>query len=142
MNFSVTNELFSDPIHLIFSAFLAEFDLANYVVPRAAKFGRTRCGFDQPAEFTQNQAERPRQIINIQPGGNDEVPCVLKKTWAAVNRVSKAAIFPDDLKEPRTHILAQNGIEQAERVTEFIVAGAGANSERELRLLSFFREQM
>src|SRR6185503_2875155 len=58
----------------------------------------------------------------------------MKRIDAAMNVVGQAFIFPHDLKQPRTHVLTKNRIEQPYGVAAIIVARACADSESNLRL--------
>ena len=76
------------------------------------------------------------------PAENVQHADVVEETQAAGNRIRQAAILADDLEEPRTHVLAEHGVEQPQREAPFVVPRASADAERELRLLGFFGEEV
>src|SRR5262249_20831958 len=62
-------------------------------------------------------------------------------TGAAVNGICKPPIFANNLKQPRTHILSKNRVQEAQCITTVIVAGASADAQRKLGLFGSFAEQ-
>ena len=55
--------------------------------------------------------------------------------------IRQAALFAHGLKEPRTRVLAEDGVEEAQGETAFVVARTGADAERELGLFGGLGEE-
>ena len=115
-------ELFAQPHHLALGALQAEINLTDDVITRAAQFGGGRRRLGQTTQFAQDQLECSEHIIRVEPGGNHQIAGVIEKAERAVDIISQAAVLAHDLKEPRTHVLADERVEQAQNKAALVVA--------------------
>ncbi len=137
-DFAVTEPLFADPHHLVLAVFQAQIELADEIIARAAQFRRRHQLRGQSLHFAQDEFERFFQIIQVQARRDDDVARVVEKTVGAVNGIGQAVLFAHALEKARTHVFAQDGIEQAQGVTPFVMARTGADAQGDLRLLGLF----
>src|ERR1051326_2393297 len=54
---AVPKQLFANPIHLVFCAFLSKIDLAQHVTPRALQLRSRRSRLDKTLQFASNQVQ-------------------------------------------------------------------------------------
>src|ERR1043166_2942473 len=78
----------------------------------------------------------------IESRRNRQRTSVFEKGPRAVNRIGESFLFAQNLEQPRTHALAHDSVEHAQAEAALVVARAGANTERQLRLLDLFRVKM
>src|SRR5437899_9872985 len=98
-NATVSEELFSEPVHLCLSTFLAEINLAKDVIAGAAELGRGWGSISETPEFTNDETQGLSEIVGVEAGGDDEIAGVFEKTRCGINGIGKAAVFTDDLEK-------------------------------------------
>src|SRR5262249_28411113 len=120
--------------HLAVGAFQAEIELADDIVARASKFGGTDERLVQTVQFVRDELQRFVEIIEVESSGNGERANVVEVAKRTVDGIRQAAVFADDVEQPRTHVLTKNGVEQAQRKPALVVTRTSADTEGDLRL--------
>ena len=126
---------------MVLAVFQAQIELAEEVIARAAQFRRRGQLGGQPLHFAQDQLEGSFRVIGVQARRDDDVAGVVKEAVGAVNGIGQAVLLAHGLEEARTHVFAQDGVEQAQGETAFVMPGTGADAQGELGLFRFLAQQ-
>ena len=130
--------IFSQAHIIWFSLFSRLRSIWPEVIARAAQFRRRRHS-DARRFISRAMIFKAFSRLSRCRPGDDNVPGVIEKAVAAVNRIRQGVLFADSLEQARTHVLAQDDVEEAQRETPFVVAGTGPDTEGGLGLFGLAR---
>jgi len=107
---AITQNLLSEPDHVVFRVFQVKIQLTDQIIPRLSQFLAAGFLFFEFVERLMNQRESLFDVRCIDPCGNGQKTRVMKISQIAVDRISQTVVFPKPLKKSRTHIFPQHGV--------------------------------
>ena len=93
---------------------------------------------EKSPQLAHDELERLCDVGVVQASGDGEATHIIEMRDAAVDGISQTMFLAQDLEEPRTGVLAEQGVQKAQRKSAFIVARTDANADGELELGGLF----